>query len=150
MKVKIIAKIYIGEHIEEIAAHLCKWLFSCIKEKYKPSEFKIEWNYFWWESDDYTTKKIPGITKINDNVLYWKDHLEMDDPDYFPTFYELAYKENVTEFIIFNNNSYIDIVAIRGKPSPKDIGTFVLAEYALPWEEEDTLEYLPRYNYTQK
>lgn len=144
---KIIAKTYLGEHVKEIAEDICKWLMENINQKISPSIFKRRWSYFWWESEYPRTKTIPGITLVNNKELYWRDELNPDDPDHLPKFYKMAYKEQATKFILFNNNCYIDIVAIKGKPLPEAIAIFVLgAENALPFTEQDSIEYLPNYS----
>lgn len=147
----IIDHIYIGEHVEEIAFHLCNWLLENIKNGITPKIFKRRWDYFYWETDNLSTKTIPGITKVKEYELYWKDELDLDHPDYFSIFYKNAYNKGTTEFIVFNNNSYISLVAIKGKPFPKDIGVFVLGkENVSTWTKMDTLEFLKSYFLEEK
>ncbi len=114
--------LYVGEHVaclednEEVAEHFCNWLNKCLDSKMKLQYFN----------------KIIEEIEENDNIgvtskeEYWIDCLENYD-EIIP-FYTRAIKEKADRFMIYNNNSYIDLVAIKGNPNARAIEICVLGK----------------------
>lgn len=140
----VICHAYVGEHVEEVAKGLCRWLTKCLKKKMPVKEFENIWEEFIENGGE--SKKVPGITVVNKKKEYWIDNLDEDDL-VFDGIYKKAVEGGADRFITFNNNAYIDIVAIRGKPTPREIALLVLGseENVGEWADENTADALGKY-----
>lgn len=140
----VICHAYVGEHVVEVAKGLCRWLTKCLKNKMSVKEFEKIWTEF---VEDGESKKVPGVTVVSGEKEYWIDNLEFEDDLVFDGIYKKAVEDDADRFITFNNNAYIDIVAIRGKPTPREIALFVLGseENVGDWTEDDTRDALGKY-----
>ncbi|MCD4759840.1 hypothetical protein K8R33_03055 [archaeon] len=136
-----IGSLYVGEHTEEVAVHLTKWMTGQIQKGTSVVDFKSIWNDFVTEEEtivDQRMSQVLGITRGE----YWLDILDFSEgmPD---ELYETAVKNGADRFVTFNNNAFIDIVAIRGHPDGRDIATKVLGEENIKnWSVQDTLDAL--------
>ena len=135
----------VGEHVWAVAKGLCKWLTKCLQEKIPPSAFTKMWDKYEYMDE---ARGVTGFTVIDGEREYW-DILEFEEE--LPAFYLKAYEQKAEEVIRFDNNSYIDIVAIRGTPPSKTVAELVLTKENVgdEWTEEDTKnclgdEYLAR------
>lgn len=123
---EVITNIYVGEHIDdEIAQDFCDWLTDCLHQCMSPEKFKEIWENFENPKEDLEKVHVPNGAK--DNALFWLDALTGDICD-IPDFYETAFINGADHFIWFDNNSYVDIVALRGNPSARAIEIAVLGE----------------------
>lgn len=139
MKAKAICNIYVGEHVENVAKGLCGFLTNCLVNKMLADKFSDLWDSF-LDGDD--RNDILGYTIVDGEKEYWEDNLEFEeDLDFI---YKKALNHKADCFITFNNNAYIDIVAIRGHPKPKDIALLVLGskENVGDWTDEDTIDFI--------
>lgn len=144
-KNNIISHMYIGEHLQTIGIHMCYWLNSILLSNIPSKRFSLWW--YIWERDS-KCKYIPEVTIVHNEEEFWCDHLSYDhiNPQ---EFYKKSLDNGVTEFIPIDNNGYIDIISIKGKPSKREIIEWFFKEVEDPVEIEDgDLEML--YNYIEK
>lgn len=116
----IIKSICIGEHTIEIAPLLVNWIIDCLKKGMSPRKFKKEYLRIW---DDFPEEE--------EDKFEWFDELQLDDPDDVPYLYNDIYKfkhDKSLELIIFNNNSFVDIVLATESPTNRDIIEFIFKE----------------------
>lgn len=114
-----ICHMYVGEHTEDVAKGLCRWLIKCLQNKMSPSNFAKLWNKFLEEGGE--CRGVPGKT----GEEYWIDVLEFAEDD-LDRIYKEAFEKGAERFVTFNNNAYIDIVAIKGTPPGREIALLVL------------------------
>jgi predicted DNA-binding WGR domain protein len=146
-----ICHMYVGEHIERVAQGLCKWLTKCLKEKISPAMFAKNWNSYleWnltdgeWQDNEQRRKLVPGFTIIEGEKQYWEDNLDLSEGE-LDGIYKEAFEKGAERFITFYNNAYIDIVAIKGTPTGREIALLVLGtkENVGEWTDNDTREAL--------
>lgn len=123
---KVIGALYVGEHVQEITAHLAKWLTECLEKGIAPSDFKNMWERY-LEDEHSSTDEVPGKSMTSDEgEQYWEDHLE--DLDEIPDLYSKAVRGKADRFTFFDNNSYMDIIAVRGNPQQRAISRFLQRE----------------------
>lgn len=112
---RVVCNTYVGEHVEEEAILACKWLMKCLQKNMSAKEVEeLEDKYF-----DGDEEEVPKDIIEWWEVLQWEELMPAE-------FYKKAKEGGADRFIFFNNNSYIDIVAIQGLPKAKDIGDAVL------------------------
>ncbi len=121
---------YVGEHVEEEAKDLCEWLTKCLKDKMPPSQFSQIWNRF---LEDGESEDLPEDIDTLDFT-----EAELDE------IYGQAVQAGADRFLIFYNNAYVDIVALRGHPTGREVALQVLKEEENvdPLTDEDTREAL--------
>lgn len=138
-----ICNTFVGEHTLDVAKGLCRWLTKCLKKKVSPEEFGQNWEEF---MEKEKSKKVPGITTIMGQKAYWLEELEFAEDD-LGDIYKKAVEGGADRFITFYNNAFVDIVAIKGKPTPREIALLVLVseENVGDWTEEDTRHSLEEY-----
>jgi len=141
MKNKCIVHMYIGEHVEQIGLHMCNWLNSVIMSNISPKRFNSWWMAL-YEFDK--CKYIPEVTLDYGEEEFWSDHLCFDEksPE---DFYKKAYEDKATEFTLLNCNGYIYIIAIKGKPSKKEILEWFYSNLEDTTIDEDDLSDIPFY-----
>ncbi|MBI2669568.1 MAG: WGR domain-containing protein [Candidatus Yanofskybacteria bacterium] len=120
----VICHSYVGEHTEEVAKGLCRWLTKCLKKKMPVIEFEKIWMEF--RENDEGAKAVPGFTIVYGEKEYWSDNLDFSEDLVLDSIYKKAVEKGADRFITFNSNGFTDIVAIRGKPTPREIATLVL------------------------
>lgn len=126
-----IAAIQVGEHVDEVARHLAEYLIECLRKKMAPAHFKNNWERQFGdeggdeEKDTATVvDRTPYVTP--DGVHYWED--EIEDIGIFPSFYQRAVRNEADKFIIFDDNAYVSIVALRGDPGAAEVEACVLQQ----------------------
>lgn len=146
-----IASSYIGEHVPDtMIQDMCAWMTACLQFGMSPKQFKSVWNRFLDGGDDelesalgqvhakftdYSSgsdeetseqdKKIDRMLKERESE-YWQDMTE--ELFELGDLYAVAVEKGGDRFIWFNNNAYIDIVAVRGNPGARAIEVCVLKE----------------------
>lgn len=118
-----IETIYIGEHVGEIAKDMCKWLRNCLHIKLSPSRFRRIWTRY-LESEEASSNTF-GLSIIDGEECYWNDALDLSEGD-LCEFYERSNKMKADQFLVFNNNAYINIVSVKGHPTYLEIADVVL------------------------
>ena len=125
-----IASLCIGEHVpDEIVADICGWATACIRHGMTPKQFDDVWNRL-MEGEDENLSDTLGRTSAEVSELsseFWLDVTEWDEGELYEL-YTKAVENGGDRFIWFNNNAYIDIVAIRGDPGARAIEVCVLQE----------------------
>ena len=117
-----IASLYIGEHVpDEVVQDICGWATACLRYKMTPKKFESVWNKLMEEDEELTE----ALGKTGEE--FWLDVTEWGE-GYLSDLYATAVKGNGTHFVGFDNNSFIDIVALRGDPGAQAIKDFVLRE----------------------
>jgi len=125
-----ICNMYVGEHVWEEAKGLCKWLTQCLKEKMSPPDFAKLWNKFQEEGE---CRGVPGSA----------EDFEMGEDDLDRIYLE-AFKQGADRFIVFDNNAYVDIIAVCGVPTGKEIALLVFEpeKNVGKWTDQNTIEAL--------
>ena len=133
-----IGSIYVGEHIKQEANYVADWIVGHLRNNTSPDEFKKFWEIY-EETEELPTPALLRKRKLITTL----SELTFEGLPSLDEFYKIAVNQKATEFITFNNNAYIDIVAIRGYPLGKDIATQVLGEKnTRTWTDKDTIEYI--------
>ncbi|MBI2670340.1 MAG: WGR domain-containing protein [Candidatus Yanofskybacteria bacterium] len=118
-----ISSLYIGEHVpEEVLKDICGWATACIQRGMTPKQFKDVWNRLLEEEDE----ELEETLGRNHNH-YWLDVTEWGEGDLYEL-YANAVQNGGDRFTWFDNNSFIDIVATRGKPTNREIANLVLSQ----------------------
>jgi len=129
-KPEAIASLYIGEHVpDEVIADICGWATTCIQHGMTPKQFKNVWDKF-MEGDDEELGEALGQTSAEVSELsspFWLDVTEWGEGELYEL-YAKAVESGGDRFIWFDNNAYIDIVALRGDPGTRAIEICVLRE----------------------
>lgn len=129
-KPEAIASLYIGEHVpDEVVADICGWATACIQHGMTPKQFKSVWNRFMEEGDEDLSDAL-GRTSAEVSELsseFWLDVTEWGEGELYEL-YAKAVESGGDRFIWFDNNAYIDIVALRGDPGARAIEICVLSE----------------------
>lgn len=125
-----IASLYIGEHVpDEVAADICGWATACIQHRMTPRQFKSVWNKFMEEQDgdpwDALGRTSAEVSELSSE--FWLDVTEWGEGELYEL-YAKAVESGADRFIWFDNNAYIDIVALRGDPGARAIEICVLQE----------------------
>lgn len=128
MENRVIHSIYVGEHRDEEAGEACKYLSRHLKRGMLPDRFSEIWEEL---VEDLESKEE------------WEETLEFEAED-LSDLYREAFKGGADGFVVFDNNAYIDIVAIRGKPLGREIALHVLGseENVGDWTDQDTIDFL--------
>lgn len=109
-----ICAFYIGEHTEDVAPSICKWLTECLQRGITPEQFVSNWEHF-EENEWEPTEMVPGITEAG---AAWVSHDFLTNLHESQEKYRIAYERGADRFIPLNDNAFIDIVAIKGSPNP--------------------------------
>ena len=118
-----IASLYIGEHVpDEVTQDVCGWATTCLQQGMTPKQFKSVWSKF-LDGGDEEIEEALGQTGDEP----WLDVTEWGEGD-LHDLYAKAVENGGDRFIWFNNNAYIDIVALRGDPGARAIQVCVLTE----------------------
>ena len=125
-----ISSLFIGELVpNEIIKDICGWLTACIQHGMTPKQFKRVWNIFLEEEDEELEEALGRTSAIVEKTEseFWKDRTvgEADDLD---ELYAKAVENGGDRFVWYDNNAYIDIVALRGDPGAQSIQLCVLHE----------------------
>ena len=130
-----ICTMYVGEHVEDIAKKLCIWLTKCLTEKMSPSRFSEIWTEI---TEEMESEYVSGAS-----LEGWLDLLDFSE-DNLDDIYKQAFQEGADRFLIFYNSAFVNIVALRGHPSGREVALMVLKEEENvdPWSDEDTCEAL--------
>ncbi len=108
-KLNVLARIEIGEHVEDVAVGLCDWLNKCLEEKLTPEKFEKLWGDFW--DEDKEPEEVPGTTKVKGEDEYWLDHFDFGTDD-LSLFYNAAYMQEAKKIMIVEEDSYVDLIAV--------------------------------------
>jgi len=132
-----ISSIYVGEHKEKQAKYVASWMTKHLENKTPSSEFDKLWKKF----EDDEEMSAPDLLRKRNLV---ENLSELEFEAVFPNeLYKIGIENKANRFITFDNNAYIDIVAIRGHPAGKDIAALVLGKENIgEWTDKDTIEYL--------
>lgn len=125
-----IGSLYIGEHVpDEVVQDICGWATVCIQHGMTPKQFKNVWSKF-MEEDEGLTEAF-GRTEVTVGTAtteeFWLDVTEWGEGELYEL-YAKAVENGGDKFIWFDNNAYIDIVALRGDPGARAIEISVLQE----------------------
>lgn len=118
-----IGSLCIGEHVPDgVVQDICVWLTACIRHGMAPKQFKNIWVKFTEEEDEDLAEAL-GWTGED----AWLDVTEWGEGEPYEL-YAKAVENGGDRFIWFDNNAYIDIVALRGDPGARAIEICVLGE----------------------
>ena len=118
-----IDSLYIGEHVpNKVVQDICGWATACIQNGMTPKQFENIWNKFIDEEDEDLAEAL-GRTGED----FWSDVTEWGEGELYEL-YAKAVENGGDRFIWFDNNAYIDIVALRGDPGARAIEICVLGE----------------------
>ena len=116
-KPEAIASLFVGEHITEpLADDFCSWLTCCLIHHMPARQFRRVWQRLMVDQDDDELTEALGMTGKD----CWPDCIgpgegEVDD------LYATAQAGHATHFLWYNNNCYLDIVALKGDPGAEAI-----------------------------
>lgn len=129
----VIGTIFVGEHVKDLASNLAKWLTQKLNSDFANID-KI-WKLFETaDTEEELPHGFPDCEECFESCAFEGS---------LAKFYRKAYKNGATRIIIFNNNAYIDLVAIAGNPTPCQIAVAVLGkENVRGWSDDDTQFYL--------
>ena len=130
---RVIAHIFVGEHKEDLAPNLAKWLTRELGLGI--SDIDNIWSLFQEaeEPEDLPHEFPDGEEWLEDNTFEGS----------LAKFYRTAKENGATRIIVFNNSAYIDLVAIAGHPTSLEIAVAVLGEENVSeWSDDDTSSFL--------
>lgn len=142
---KAIGSLYIGEHVPYgVVRDICGWATACIQHKMTPKQFKSVWRKFMEQKDE---KFVEALSRTSSEIgefwsEFWLDETEWGEGD-LDELYAKAVKNDGDKFIWFDNNAYIDIVALCGNPGARAIEICVLTEEYCKNEEGQWLNDWP-------
>ena len=129
-KPEAIASLYIGEHVpDEVIADICGWATACIQHGMTPKQFKNVWSKFMGEEDENLSDALGRTSAkvLESSSEFWLDVTEWGEGE-LHELYAKAVENGGDRFIWFDNNAYIDIVALWGNPGARAIEICVLQE----------------------
>src|SRR3989338_11151160 len=94
-----------------------------------PKQFKNVWSKFMGEEDENLSDALGRTSAkvLESSSEFWLDVTEWGEGE-LHDLYAKAVENGGDRFIWFNNNAYIDIVALRGDPGARAIQVCVLTE----------------------
>ncbi len=117
-----ISSLYIGEHVPlSVAEDICGWTTACIQNGMTPQKFMSVWDKLLNEDGGLMDSLGRTGAESWQDVTSWEEG-ELDD------LYTKAVANGGDRFILFNNNSYFYIVALRGNPGARAIEICSLEE----------------------
>jgi len=125
-----IDSVYIGEHVsDDVIRDICGWATACIRHGMTPKQFKSVWNKFLDVDDEFAEVLGRIHIHVGDKTreVFWLDETEWCEGNLYDL-YAKAVENGGDKFVWFDNNSYIDIVALRGNPGARAIEICVLQE----------------------
>lgn len=132
----VISAVEIGEHLFDITKKVVQQMNGCLERGVSPNAFRQAMEMLDSEESAEDLKEI-GCTGGED----WLDELGGRIYD-FSEFYENGVAGNATRFIIFDNHSFISVVAVQGDPGAAAIEKHLCDipgdgfETLTPWPQE--------------
>ena len=129
-----LASLYIGEYYTPVLCDdLCAWMTACLVHAMTPRQFSHTWGRL-VDQEDEALQEALGRTHEDpdddESDMYWIDTIE-EGEGLLSDLYATAYKAGGTHFLWYNQNCYVDIVAMRGDPGAAAIERVVLGEHAV-------------------
>ncbi|MBI3957040.1 MAG: WGR domain-containing protein [Candidatus Kerfeldbacteria bacterium] len=125
-----IGSLYIGEHVpDEVIQDICGWATACLQHGMTLEQFRNVWDRFLTGEDEELENAL-GETLVEVSELsspIWLDVTDWSEGELYEL-YAKAVESGGDRFIWFDNNAYIDIVALRGDPGARAIEVCVLDE----------------------
>ena len=126
-----IASLYIGEHVPEpMIEGLCHWMTCCLRHAMPVRQFRRVWSRLMGDQDDDALNAALSTTAEE----CWVDHIDSSEGS-IDDLYAQAVAEHGTHCIWYNNNAYVDIVALRGDPGEYAIEQVVLGAHAVKHDQ---------------
>lgn len=125
---RVIAACYVGEHTFDAAFDLAAWLTACLHHGVTPQQFRRTWGRFtegddglefWYNADAVSATAMGGkrsqLAFDAEADECWEDMLEEDVFD-IDQLYARAVECRATRFVVYDNEAYCSVIAVRGDP----------------------------------